>query len=113
MSRPPMQRAVQWMRGMMLNHMPLMITCREFEDFILAYIEGELPAKQRRIFDLHLKVCRECRDYLAAYKRTMEVSRHAYDEPFAPVPESVPEDLVTAILEAKTSQDRSGPERPS
>lgn len=113
MSWPPMQRARAWMRGMMLNHMPFMITCREFEDFILAYIEGELPEKQRRIFDLHLKVCRECRDYLAAYKRTMEVSRRAYNEPFAPLPETVPKDLVTAILEARTGSDETDQSRPS
>ena len=89
------------MRGLMLNHMPWMINCRQFEDFILAYLEGELTDKQRFVFELHLKVCRECRDYLAAYRRTVEVSRRAFDAPDAPVPEEVPEDLVKAVLAAR------------
>ena len=89
------------MRGLMLNHMPWMINCRQFEDFILAYLEGELTDKQRFVFELHLKVCRECRDYLAAYRRTVEVFRRAFEEPEAPVPDEVPEDLVKAVLAAR------------
>jgi len=73
----------------------------EFEEFILAYLEDELPSKERFVFELHLKVCSECRAYLAAYKRTMEVSSRAFDHPDAPVPDAVPEDLVKAILAAR------------
>lgn len=97
----PMQRLTRWMRGMMQRHMPLMITCQQFEDFILAYLEGELPEKQKFVFELHLKLCRECRDYLAAYRRTIEVSKRAFEEPEQPLPDDVPEDLVKAILAAK------------
>ena len=97
----PPQRLMRWLRAMMLNRMPLMITCREFEDFILAYLEGELPERKRFVFELHLKVCRDCRDYLAAYRRTMEVSKRAFAQPDDPVPEAVPEDLVKAILAAR------------
>ena len=99
--RPPMTRLMRWMRGMMLRHMPLMITCREFEDFILAYMDGELPDRQRFVFELHLKICRECRDYLAAYRRTIEVSQRAFEDPDQAVPDEVPEDLVKAILAAR------------
>ena len=97
----PLQRPMRWMRGMVLRHMPLMITCRQFEDFILAYLEGELPERQKLVFELHLKVCRECRDYLAAYRRTIEISKRAFEEPDQPVPDDVPEDLVKAILAAR------------
>ncbi len=97
----PLQRSMRWMRGMMLKHMPLMITCRQFEDFILAYLEGELPEKQRFVFELHLKVCRECRDYLAAYRRTVEISKRVFENPDRAVPDEVPEDLVKAVLDAR------------
>ncbi len=97
----PLQRSMRWMRGMMLKHMPLMITCRQFEDFILAYLEGELPEKQRFVFELHLKVCRECRDYLAAYRRTIEISKRVFENPDRAVPDEVPEDLVKAVLDAR------------
>ena len=88
-------------KGLMLRHMPAMITCQEFEDFILDYLEGQLPARQRRVFEFHLKICRECRDYLAAYRRTAEIGRAAFDEPAASVPDDVPEDLVKAVLDAR------------
>ncbi len=101
MTPSPLQRPITWMRGMMLKHMPLMITCRQFEDFILAYLEGELPAKQRFVFELHLKVCRECRDYLAAYRHTIEISKRVFEDPDQAVPDEVPEDLVRAVLDAR------------
>ena len=94
----PMMR---FMRGMMLKHMPMMITCKQFEDFILAYLEGELPGRKKIVFELHLKICRECLDYLAAYQRTIEVSKRAFEDPDQLVPEDVPEDLIKAILAAR------------
>lgn len=89
------------MRGLMLRHMPSMITCREFEDFILAYLEGELPTRQRFVFELHTKVCRECRDYLGAYRRTVEISKRAFEQEDEPISDGVPEDLVKAVLAAR------------
>ena len=53
------------------------------------------------MFELHIKLCRECRDYLAAYRRTMAISRRALDAPDDAVPEDVPEDLIEAILAAR------------
>jgi predicted anti-sigma-YlaC factor YlaD len=85
----------------MLRRMPMMITCGEFEDFVLAYFEGELSSQQRFVFELHLKVCRECRDYLAAYRRAVEVAKRVFDNEDELVPADVPEDLVTAILAAR------------
>jgi anti-sigma factor RsiW len=86
-------------KGAMLKHMHRMITCTEFEDFVLRYLDGELSARQRSVFDLHLRLCRECREYLAAYRRTIEVVREARSADEA-LPDDVPEDLIKAILEA-------------
>ena len=101
MTASPMERPMRWLKGMMLRHMPMMITCREFEDFILAYLEGELPERQRRQFDLHIRLCRECRDYLAAYRLSTELAKRAFKDPDEPLPKDVPDDLVKAILAAK------------
>lgn len=87
-----------------LMKMPLMISCEEFETFIMQYLEGELPRLKRMVFDMHLKVCRECRDYLAAYKLSIASAKGAIESEKLP---PVPEDLVVAILEA---QKVSGPE---
>ena len=53
-------------RGQMFK-LPLMLTCRQVEDFLLDYVEGTLPRGQRLIFDLHLALCREGR--LPAWRR--------------------------------------------
>ena len=95
------QRVHYAIKGTLLKIIPMMLTCEEFEDFISDYFEGNLPAVQRRVFNLHLKVCRECRDYLSAYQRSIEIGKAVFEEANAPIPGDVPEDLVKAILDAR------------
>lgn len=87
------------LHGLMFR-LPAMITCREFEDFVLAYLEDELSPRQKRVFELHMKLCRECREYLAAYRRALDLAEGLADED-AEVLEDVPEDLVDAVLAAQ------------
>jgi len=89
------------LRGAVMNTMPLMITCVEFESFILNYLENSLPARQRRVFELHLKVCRECREYLAAYNTTVGVAKRTLTDGETDPKSDVPEDLIKAILAAR------------
>lgn len=88
------------MHGMMFK-LPLMITCNEFESFILAYLEDGLPAKQKFVFEMHLKICRECREYLQAYRASLELTKHAYEGDLIGPNDQVPDDLVRAILAAR------------
>lgn len=94
------KRQMRRVHGVMFK-LPLMITCEAFEDFILAYLDGDLPAKQKFVFELHLKVCRECRAYLRAYRASMELARNGLEQDGAFLPGDVPEDLVTAVVEAR------------
>jgi hypothetical protein len=41
-------RMMRWMKGQRMKRMHGMITCREFEDFILRYLGGELTAQQKK-----------------------------------------------------------------
>ena len=88
-------------KGIMLKHVHRMITCKEFEDFVFRYLDDELPARQRSLFELHMRLCRECREYLAAYRRSIEVGRAAVKSADEALPDDVPEDLIKAILEAR------------
>ncbi|MDJ0949691.1 MAG: zf-HC2 domain-containing protein [Alphaproteobacteria bacterium] len=88
----------------LMMKMPLMLTCREVEAFLIDYLEGTLPRAQRAVFDLHLRMCRECRDYLAAYRKSVELGRAAFARPEDPVGPEVPEDLVKAILDARSRE---------
>ena len=92
---------MRWMKGMMLKHMPFMMTCIEFEDFIIDYLEGDLSERQKTVFEFHLRICRECREYLAAYRRTMEVSKLSSQSDQPSLPGNLPDDLIKAIREAR------------
>jgi anti-sigma factor RsiW len=91
------------LKGAMLKHLHGMITCKEFEQFIMAYLDGELPSRKKVIFEWHLRLCRECRDYLAAYQRSVELGKACLTSTDEPVPSDVPQDLIKAILDANSS----------
>jgi predicted anti-sigma-YlaC factor YlaD len=82
-----------------------MITCRQFEEFIVEYLEDGLTAHQRRLFEFHLKLCRECRDYLAAYKVSMEAAKQGLSDDDMLVPDEVPDDLVAAVIASRGTSD--------
>jgi len=77
------------------------MTCREFNEFVLAYVAAELPVAERRAFEAHLEECPECVEYLASYRRTLELERGSFDHPADEVPAEVPERLMRAILAAR------------
>ena len=101
MSRAAPTRLWRWTKGMMLRRMPLMLTCRQAEAFMGDYIDGTLPTGKRLTFEFHLRLCPECRDYLAAYRHAMALGKAVFDDPNAPVPDDMPEDLIAAILDAR------------
>lgn len=78
------------------------MTCREFADFLADYLSGELAPEARAGFDRHLAVCPACQAYLKDYEATIRLGRAAFAEPDAPVPDAVPQRLVSAILAARS-----------
>jgi anti-sigma factor RsiW len=77
------------------------VTCREFADFMLDYIAGELPADSRALFERHLSRCPKCPTYFAQYKATLAAGKSAFSDPDDELPADVPEDLIQAILAVK------------
>jgi len=96
-------KVLQKLKGFMLRNMPNMITCKEFDNFMVDYLDNELPSKQRNQFELHIRLCKECRQYLDAYQRTIDITHSAYPSADDAIPKGVPEDLVKAILKARKS----------
>ena len=90
-----------WMKSIMFRNIHGMLSCGEFEDFIQVYIDGELDAATRATFERHIRLCRECREYLAAYQRAVEVGSSVLQDRKESVPADVPEDLIRAILYAR------------
>lgn len=64
------------------------------------YLEGGLPSEVQQPFEHHLSVCPACDRYLSQYKATVAAGRASFHEPDAPLPDEVPEELVSAILES-------------
>jgi anti-sigma factor RsiW len=88
------------LQGIMFK-LPLMISCAEFEGFILAYLDDALPRRQKIVFEMHLRACRECRDYLKAYRASMTLAAESLGDVSDFEPEDVPEDLIAAVLAAR------------
>ncbi len=77
-------------------------TCREvIEEFLAAYVAGELEGDVLDRFERHLALCPSCVAYVDSYRRTIDVARGAIDSAEAKAEADPPEDLVRAILAAR------------
>jgi anti-sigma factor RsiW len=77
------------------------VTCREFADFIMNYLSGELSPESRAEFEHHLSICTNCQAYLSSYEETVKLGKRAFDDEDATLPADIPEGLVQAILAAR------------
>jgi anti-sigma factor RsiW len=77
------------------------MTCNDFITFLMDYVEGDLPAAQQAVFEEHLALCESCVAYLSNYRDTVALSKAAMCDPAGPVPDEVPEDLITAVLASR------------
>jgi len=79
------------------------LNCREFVDFLMAYLDGELEQAPRSTFECHMSDCPSCETYLRTYEETIRMGRKACEETDA-LPGEVPEELVQAILAARQAR---------
>ena len=91
-------------RQYVMRIIPLMITCAELEAFIVDYLDGALPKRQRASFNLHLRMCRECRSYLESYQKAIEIGRAVFEHAEDAISDDIPEALVHAILAARRGE---------
>lgn len=67
-----------------------MLTCQQVTEIVTDYLEGQMPLWKRMQFQLHIGMCRHCREYLRQMKATIETVGQLPDEP---LPEDVKEEL--------------------
>jgi anti-sigma factor RsiW len=79
------------------------VTCREFADYMMDYLSGELSLESRAQFERHLSLCANCRKYLTSYEETVKLEKRAFEDDDAALPADVPDQLVEAILAARRS----------
>ena len=79
----------------------LAMTCRELADFLMGYLNEDLPDDVRGGFDRHLALCPNCVAYVKTYRTTIELGRRAFADDEADAGTEVPDELVRAILAAR------------
>jgi anti-sigma factor RsiW len=77
-----------------------MLTCQEIVDFLMRYLDGELPAEERSRFEEHLALCPPCVDYLKTYQDAVRLGKATCAEEDSRC-KDVPEALIRAILAAR------------
>ncbi len=75
-----------------------MLTCKEFDAFMVDYLEGGLPVWQKFMYWLHVRMCGECAYFIRQYRRVIALGHDAFDSPDDAVPDSVPEELIQAAI---------------
>jgi anti-sigma factor RsiW len=60
------------------------ITCRDAVALITAYLDGGLPAQQRRVLERHLSQCEHCGEYLSQLKATIAAAGRVNPDQLSP-----------------------------
>ena len=77
--------------------------CKQIFATLSEYLDAQLPAKNCRELERHLKGCQPCIAYLESLKTTVEACRR-YQAPRAPAPSK---EVKAALLAALQRSDRS------
>jgi anti-sigma factor RsiW len=81
-----------------------MTTCR-YQDQTQAYLDGELPAEQMRVYREHLAGCASCAAELALYRRVFALLEDApQDEPSPDLTERVLESVLPSRILARRAR---------
>lgn len=86
---------------------PLMISCREFEEFVADYFEGNLSFLTRLKFNMHLLMCGICRKYIKQYKKTIEIEKEYYQSLDEGFDEEPPDELIEIVRKLKKNNPDS------
>lgn len=86
---------------MKMQDKPLMISCEEFEQFVVDYFDGKLPFLTRLKFTMHLLLCGICRKYIREYRKTIDIEKEYYKGTDQEFTEEPPEELLEIIRKLK------------
>jgi len=74
-----------------------MFTCKESVDYLLKFLDGEMPEDEARHLEEHLQACPPCVDFLRTYRATPILCKRALQ---AQMPQELAERL-TEFLRQK------------
>lgn len=80
------------------------MNCRETIDLLSEYLDGALPWRRRALVWIHLRLCRDCRNYVASFRRTLVLARATARDVASDPPPAIPDELVQAIQAARAAR---------
>ncbi len=69
-----------------------MFTCKESIDLLQQYLDGDMPAEERRHLEAHLSGCTPCVDFVKSYQATPKLCRNALHK-------KMPEELGNRLMD--------------
>jgi anti-sigma factor RsiW len=60
------------------------LTCKELVEVVTDYLEGRMPAAQRRRFEEHLAFCQGCQTYLEQLRETIRLTGTLMEDDLEP-----------------------------
>lgn len=91
-------------KRLMTQYVPGMLTCKEFDQFLYDFHEGNLTIFENLIFKMHLSMCSECKVYLDGYRKAIQASKVGFTKTYSS--EKVPEELIEVILKSRTLKNQ-------
>lgn len=78
-------------------------TCKEVSEFLMAFLDKELPSAQQDEFARHMAMCPPCAEYMRTYQDTIKLCKgaHAAGKSVEKPSEKPPEQLINAILASR------------
>lgn len=74
------------------TQVPSKLTCQRVTDVIMDYLNGEMDAEMRAVFESHLHRCSDCAAFFNTYKGTLRTTQ-------ALTYESLPTELANRVLQ--------------
>lgn len=74
------------------------MTCCECIDRLMDYRSGEITPAERRAYEEHLTLCRDCLVYLWSYDDTIRITKETFQDAVDIPSSAPPEEWVRALL---------------
>lgn len=75
---------MSFLSGLLRFRRPPAIPCQEVVELVTDYLEGALPAADRRRLEAHLADCPHCTEYLAQIRATIRLTGRVTPEDLSP-----------------------------
>jgi len=80
------------------------MSCRDLTELVTDYMEGRMSFMQRLSFQIHVGMCKPCREYLRQMKLTVDsVGGLAAEQKLPPMPPEVQDELLSRFRHWKTT----------